>query len=428
MRLDPVELRGVGIQVTKLEGTERKEPEREIGQGTLQFGAKPPEKPPASAEKVDDEDDVVLIEEPPGKRKATPEPIIISSSPPSPPPQPARTKRKRSATPPSIQAGPSRQPGPSSGAIDPDYLAALPPEFQRMAKEQHAILRARSVSETPTIPHPVTKEPAVAISPAKPKGRHAAAHITKQLRPMVKTSLKTNTIAELPLYSAWSRAERPDGDILGVDMEEDVKVGKYLMSELRDYGIDPDYFSALPEEEQEYVVEEERRKNKHRKILHKPADHSRIRARDRHRAESRMSSMSPSKGSRAGSLPPINRITIPKRIKPSLFNKSELPDVIDIVTKWIDSRGNAGPAAKDAGKVKTYLKKCMGVEAGLTGVETVVEVMKVMRGLLREKWTEREVQKEADGHAGKEWWDTWNGFKRELDEISVKRFGAELRL
>ncbi len=244
---------------------------------------------------------------------------------------------------------------------------------------------------------------------------------------MTKTSLKSSTIAELPLYSAWSRADR-NGEIVTFenDPDDEVKVGKYLLSELREIGIDPEYFGALPEDDQKYVVEEERRKNKHRRILHKPADNSRIKGKNRRPGESRMNSMSPSKGSRGGSLPLTSRIALPKPYKPALFNKTALPDVLDIVTKWIDSRGNAGPAERDAGKVKAYLRKCLAAEAGLAGVETVVVVMKTMRGIIGEKWDE-EVGI-SSGVAGGLWWETWRSMKREMDELSLRTFGAPLKL
>lgn len=469
MKLDPVELRGVGIQITKLDG-EARAAEREAGQGTLTFGArKDPTVIGAKIERVEasppaepapKEDN---IERPPispsdgvatdgiGLTSKEVETNAFDRSEPSTP-TPVRKTLDVSLVDdiPSIQE-PSRVTGPrvtrsasreqiarqgaqagpplivtSSDGIDPEFLAALPPELRLEVKRDFA--RTRATSEKPKQvverPPPPPESRAVTISPAKPKGMHATAHITRQLRPKVKTQLKAAAIADLPLYGAWAKATERE-DQIDLTTNTDEKIDIYAVSELRELDIDPDVFRALPLEMQKEVVDEERRKHQQRKMLHRPADRSRYRSRERE--STRTASLSPSRSSRAGSVPPKpqQRIAITRPFKPALLKATSLPAVLETVRRWIESRGNTGPAARDAGKVKTYLIKCMGPEAGFGGVENVVEVLKWMRTVLLETW-------EKDGkevrEAGKEWWATWSGFKEETDRISVERFGAPIRL
>ncbi len=470
MKLDPVELRGVGIQITKLDG-ETKAAEREAGQGTLNFGAK------KTDTATDSKDETVNSELPFPETMAhvveagsypKPPVRVAPSTPPAIDPNTLRnddvSDRPEPDAPISVSAisnqpvedhittvelapakaalpritrstsrtqvvEPVVEPGSpriitSSDGIDPDFLAALPPELRLEVKRDFA--RTRATSEKPPQPAlaPAREPRATTISPAKPKGMHAAAHITKQLRPKVKTQLKAAAIADLPLYGAWAKATDKEEQVdLTAEMDEKIRI--YAVSELRELEIDPDVFLALPVDMHKEIVDEERRKHHQRKILHRPADRSRFRSRERD--STRTASLSPSRSSRAGSVPPKpqQRIAITRFSKPALLKATALPAVLETVSRWIESRGSAGPAARDAGKVKTYLFKCMAPEAGLGGIENAVEVLKWMRSVLLERW-EEEGKEITEG--GKEWWATWRSFKEEMDQISMRRFGSPIRL
>ena len=310
----------------------------------------------------------------------------------------------------------------TSDGIDPDFLAALPPELRIEVKRDHA--RTRAKSERPPVKVPLLTARAKTISPAKPKGMHAAAHITKQLRPKLKTQMKASDIAALPLYNTWSKVKANKVDI-GNDEQVDRQIGIYNVSELLELNIDPSVFAELPTEVRKEVVDEERRKRRQRKVLHHPADRSRYQSRERE--TTRTASLSPSRSSRAGSAPAKQhqRIAINRPAKPVQLKAKSLPDVLETVSQWVESRGSAGPAHRDAAKVKVYLVKCMSSEAGLGGIENAVEVLKWMRTVLLEYW-EKDGQETRE--AGKEWWTTWKEFKGELDDISVKQFGAPIKL
>jgi DNA repair protein REV1 len=439
MRLDPVELRGVGIQITKLDG-EAKVAEREVGQGTLSFVKKRTASEAIAMERQASEGSP----KPASKielGRTTSHAVVSRDTHPveseiSPPP---RSVSPRSASPelqampqPPIQrnasAGPSRAgPSASSEGIDPEFLAALPPDLRHEVKRDFA--RTRATSEKPnTTKAPAEAEvlPLTSVSPAKAQGKHAAAHITKQLRPKLKTQLKATAVADLPLYGAWAKANDKDKEVMDLTMEpvENEMIGAYQISELVELGVDPGVFSELPEDLQKEVVKEERAKARKRKMLHRPADTSRSRV-NGGRDAIRTASVSPSRSSRARSVPVQPHLTITRPAKPTLLKATSLPDVLDTVTGWIESRGGAGPAARDANKVKAYLVKCMAPEAGMGGPENAVEVLRWMRSLLRDMWASG-----VDGEtgAGKEWWDTWAGFRDQVDRISRERFGAGIRL
>jgi DNA repair protein REV1 len=102
-----------------------------------------------------------------------------------------------------------------------------------------------------------------------------------------------------------------------------------------------------------------------------------------------------------------------------------MPDILQTVTRWIESRGSAAPAVKDAAKVKTYLLKCVEESSGVSGLDSAVEVMKWMRVILLERWDEEDAEQREEG---REWWRVWREFHEGLDGVCWKRYGAGLRL
>jgi len=263
-------------------------------------------------------------------------------------------------------------------------------------------------------------------SPSKAKGQHAAAHITRQLRPKVKTQLKAAAVADLPLYGAWAKAQDRE-ETVDLTADDDELICGYRAAELRDLGLDPGVFCELPEDMRAEIIAEERQKFRQRKALHRPADTSRLRAKERDTA--RTASLSPGRSSRAGSAPPQPHrplVAVSLGPRPALYKATALQEVLDTVTRWIDSRKGGPPAGKDAGKVKAYLIKCLEPGMGLGAAENAIEVLKWMRAELRDRWPMDDYETELD-EAGLVWWDTWRGFVDAVNEIAVRRLGAPLR-
>nr|XP_018263083.1 uncharacterized protein I303_04574 [Kwoniella dejecticola CBS 10117]OBR85241.1 hypothetical protein I303_04574 [Kwoniella dejecticola CBS 10117] len=588
LNLDPVELRGVGIQVTKLDTEDKdKTKDRDPGQGKLSFGSgikrtTNAKTPIAKAEDLPvnigqdarrpDESDVVPGDNVPQVQHR----VRSQSKSPSTSPRRSRSPsiddgeaQERSISPQAeaeAEAGPSRLPLPlplpaSPGAeqpgVDPSFLAALPPSLQEEVKRDYQehqareLERERSVSVAPSVsragserldsnpPDDRSRErerERVKSTVSPVKGKHAAAHITRQLRPKLKTQLKVHQLSDRPLFSAWNRAQhREGGDECRVDIvdltasldqdpdqdqgrglereqqreqEREEEIEGYKLSELRELGIDPEVLNALPAEMRLEIVDEERRKVGRRRVLLRPGN-----GRGSRREMSASASVSPSKfaGSRVrgGSIPPQNgvssntntntntytnakmmsakdiaRYTINKSLKqkPTLFKSERIEDILVVIERWIESRNCTPPASKDSEKVKNWLIKSLitagsssgsgtgsgsglgaGAGAGLGGVDNVLEMMRFMRMVLREKFplqedmvlssstpsnTEPETDMDTDaqgpgrnGHAdeeeegdenenrvGKAWWNVWKVYRNELQIKAKELLGAELKI
>lgn len=357
MRLDPTELRGVGIQVTKLRFGDQ---QPTTGQTTLSF-AKPPAAQNRSAHEADRQEGTVRSEQP-----------AVVSPPPSGSPSDA------------VEAQ-------SSGHIDPDFLAALPPDLRRevMAEHEAERSRRREASHEKSVPPIGASDTHTNTSSTL----NPAAHITKQLRPKLKTQLKAGEIAELPLYNAWARADDSRSRSASLAPVEDSPVpespiGGFAPSELRELGIDIGVFGVLPPEVQKESVATERARRARTVTFRQP---------------SRRRETTPSLPA-----PLANRVS-----RPALFGARDTGDVAAVLAQWVASR--AAPAEADVKRVSGYLCKC--VVGGLGGVEHVSALLRGMRGLLGDSSEEMA-----------EWWKALERLKGAVDAVLVQRMGAGLRL
>ncbi|WVW83916.1 hypothetical protein I302_105938 [Kwoniella bestiolae CBS 10118] len=460
LNLDPVELRGVGIQVTKLDTEDKdKAKEREVGQGILSF--KPKTAPQATKEENDEPASEAPVRDvrqaPVGEEKAAVEPRQLPSRLPSRSPSVEESVHRSPTSQP--EAGPSRIPAiEEDESIDPSFLAALPPSLQEEVKRDYAQAKAQNRSSRANSERPHSNLPpeesitrATTVSPVKKQ--HSAAHITRQLRPKLKTQLKAGQLADRPLFAAWNKAKEDDGivDLTGSDpiptQNEEGEIGGYKLSELRELGLDLEVIEALPEDMRREVIDEERRKAGRKRILTRPGNGRGV-----------SNSISPTKTAtaRGGSLPPINNnkstnskeiqaIRISKPVKPALFKSTEIEDVLGVIERWIESRNGSSPANRDIEKVKSWLIKSISSPIG--GTERCVETLVYMRMILREKYPlqedmvlastkmpvnrgeeEEEEGDEQENEVGKCWWGVWKDYKDEVQGRARKLFGAELKI
>lgn len=380
MRLDPVELRGIGIQVTKLEFG------GDVGGGqpTISFKGKGVGKREGEGQRSVS---AMLAED--EEREEREEREETPNSMPSPPPSPGLVP----TAPPSPSRDDPRPGAQASSEIDPDLLAHLPPEVHADAKAQ---IRAERASKRE---HPQPVPP-----PAAAPARNPAAHITKQLRPKLKTQLRATEIAELPLYTAWGRAgeraERsksrsaslaPDGvEVIDVDAEDDI--GGYAARELRALGIDLDVFAALPPDVQADAVAQKRTEKGRQAALFRPKPKGR--------------GETPPAGLRRAALPPPVA-HIPH--KPALGNHTDLPAVARQLAQWVAS--TPAPETGDVARVRKYLLKCLA-RMGMGGIEHVTALLRGMRVV---------VGTEA-------WCEAWESLRDAVDEEVRRSMGAGLRL
>ncbi|GMK58315.1 hypothetical protein CspeluHIS016_0503470 [Cutaneotrichosporon spelunceum] len=371
MLLDPVELRGVGIQVTKLEfGSElvggqptlsfaKRVAKMEEGQRPLSAMLKrvervePAAKPPAEKPLVPTE---------PSEEVELPSPsALIATESPTPATSPS----------PADHASPE---------LDPGLLAVIPPELHADARAQYRAERKRQREVELERQEPQPKRPQL----------NGAAHITRQLRPKLKTQLRAGEVAELPLYTAWGRAgqrsrpgsrkgtREPESRAASVPVEViDVEEHEEAATrELRALGIDPDVYAALPPDVQAEVVAQERARRPVIKGGKKRAQQQ-------------------------GAAPVAQPTS-----KPALFGERSTPGVAGVLASWVSS---GPPARKDVERVTGYLLKCL---SGLGGIEHVTALLRSMRAL------------EPEG----EWANVWETLRAAVDEGVTERMGAGLRL
>lgn len=400
MRLDPVELRGIGIQVTKLEFGG----DVGGGQSVISFAKRPgksPVKPAPPKEEVgQDKDERERSLSPTPTRspsaEAPPRAELVATAPPSPEPAPR---------------------GHPSSEIDPEYLAALPADLRAEVEADFRAHRAAKRELSAPAPAAVPAAPAVT--------RNAAAHITKQLRPKLKTQLKAGEIAELPLYSAWGRAGDRDRDreqrwsrqgtrepksrsaslapdeveVIDVDDDDGEEIGGFPARELRFLGIDVDVFAALPPDVQRDVVAEERARSGRQTALFRAKTNGKAGGKGKAKAKS-------GRGASETPAPVVTRLT-----KPSLFGERSTEGVARVLARWVAS---GPPAEPDTRRVRTYLLKSL--DAGLGGVEHVTALLRSMRALLEE------------AGEGEGWWAAWESLREAVDAGVRERMGAGLRV
>ncbi|EJT52125.1 hypothetical protein A1Q1_06663 [Trichosporon asahii var. asahii CBS 2479] len=392
MRLDPTELRGVGIQITKLDHGP-KQAEVEKGQGRLSF-AKPDRKGKGKEVAIDDGDDagesVGISSEPspiPVPGEASPQPVTEAVSPA---PEPREV----------VPVLPTQ--------LDPDFLAALPVEIRQEIQEEHT-KRHGSRSGSRSASRSGSHSPLPSPGPSRKSTLNPAAHITKQLRPKHKTQLDAAMIAQGALYGAWSRADAQTlqpgsagpsrGDrsrsVSLAPSDDGEMVGKYRAAELRALGIDVDVFSALPEDVQAEVILQERQKARNLRLRTHSASPAKVRP------------------PRQRSPQPVPTISIPVRSKPALFGAREADDVAAVLAKWVESR-EEGPNERDTDRVLKYLCKCLG---GFSGLDHVSQLLRDMKGVIRDVCAEDSA-----------WWDTWHSLFHSIDERVREMHGTGLRV
>lgn len=411
---DPKELRGIGIQIQKLENADSAT-ELPRGQARLSFRtASKPGEQKRRIEFTDEDVEILEIERP-------------SSAPPS-----------RSSNITYL---------PSASQIDQSVLDSLPDDIKKeildglAQNNQNAIqpesARARTVpssrlrneidltaegdgsqtrsqslppsasqtekesAEMLGVPQHFTK--AVSMSPTKAQAgtskAAAARHITKQLAPKHK----------MPFVSPKKHGLFKDR----TDVDE---------VELRALGVDPLFFRELPKDiqkEQLSILRQQRSAGSRNSLG--PFERAASRASSR----SRSPSLGPFRNA-AAPIPVASYTTLPQ-----IKKLSKVDDVQNMVRDWVKYRKTEGPSFAEVDRICTYLVKCAASDIGL---ENATSIMRYWRMILREKWSDEEGSSkdeiiDVDGNTtGVAWWNAFRNVKQKVDEVVKKRFGCGLAL
>ncbi|KAH9857483.1 hypothetical protein C2E23DRAFT_719645 [Lenzites betulinus] len=393
---DPKELRGIGIQIQKLEkasGLQDAEP----GQALLPFkrvdGAKPsrdghldssPKKPVKPSITIQppsqDDDEVQIIERPAGADRAK---IDIDL--------------------------------PSFSQVDMSVFEALPEDVR---KELEAEYKRRSIT-----PGPAPKEPTPAPAELEEKSGITVKvtnvkRITKQLAPRNRPILSpSNKLFGKHIYASSVN---------------------FTKSELRRYGIDPAVFAVLPPEMQREQLAAHRTPGVtlytgERKIL-KPTD-----------VRGKRSSKSPSVAFRPPPAPQAVYLACPTlkqqgKERGEKLHFSETDDVQRVIEAWVNGFREHPPNQRDVDYFAKFLVRCVdGMQSSDTGVERAVAVAKWWLVLLRRHFGAWENVQETAGEAvrpqqvtsevvGRAWWRAFREVKGKMDAVARKKFGGCLSL
>ncbi|KIY51229.1 DNA repair protein [Fistulina hepatica ATCC 64428] len=113
---------------------------------------------------------------------------------------------------------------------------------------------------------------------------------------------------------------------------------------------------------------------------------------------------------------------------------TEADDIQTVIETWVDGYRNWAPKDRDVEFFKKFLLKSVDFSvAGDTGVETAISSMKWWLVLLRRHWGAHEHAIEANGQSkeqavGVAWWRAFRSVKDEMDFVARQRFGGHLAI
>lgn len=371
---DPKELRGIGIQIQKLDSSSASDT-TDPGQVKLPFRARSSK----TTVQEDTEQDVLPV------------PRIITE----PPSQEDPLQNEN-------EAGPSRPSPtidlPSFSQVDKNVFDELPDDVRKELEVEYQ-RRSRSPMPAEQPSHDVRSKITV-------KGVNVK-RITQQLAPKNRTSVspRKNTLfakRDVPSYMRVSDAE------------------------LRKLDIDPDVFAALPVDlQREQVIMARHAKSgnllQERKII---------------KASSRAPSVPYRKKPPPQAKHPEPPLLKQQGKQPGeKLYFSETGDVQTVIESWVKGFTEYPPKQKDVDYFSKFLVR--NVESDDTGMEKTIAVMKWWLVLLRRNWRVYErassAEENPDGSStvesiGRAWWKAFWEVKAKVDTIARRRFGGTLSL
>ncbi|TFY81643.1 hypothetical protein EWM64_g2367 [Hericium alpestre] len=390
--IPPHELRGLGIQIQKLEAEGISEPEP--GQARLPF--KPVESPQKAG---------------PSKLPPVPEIRVVSAS----------QEGAQGEDLPHVAEGTNLD-LPSFSQVDMAVFGALPDDVRQ---ELEAEYKRRSASPALAVEAPgrsVSPAPAGVKSPSglRVKGVQSnLARITLQLAPRSKPTV---AIAKDRLFRVGRSSVR------------------IREAELLKLGIDPTVFAVLPPDiQREQIAQARVSKAKGSFVSVKP-----------------LRAMKPPKRIKADSKyppaeiippppPPKAHFVAPPVLRQPGVEKGQMlafwegDDIQRLVEQWVEGFSEHAPHRKDVEYFAKFLIRSVETDAG---VEKAVSVMRWWMVLLRRVWGVWEYagcDSESDDElrddprltserVGRAWWDAFRDVKRRMDEVTKKRFGGTLSI
>ncbi|KAL1718502.1 hypothetical protein EV715DRAFT_201040 [Schizophyllum commune] len=322
-------------------------------------------------------------------------------------------------------AGPSKKPEsapatlldlPRFSQVDKDVLQALPTQIRDELTGEY---KRRSASpavlapEPPQLGRPRARTP-VSLFPNRPNGKVTNfARITHQLAP------RTTRPSVSPRKSIFAPGRGGPGKVSAAELEK--------------LEIDPTIFALLPPKVQREQLLRARLAKSGTEIDNLPEPPRKV-LKPRRRATR-------SASTQVYAPPPQAHVLEPSSLKHQVKGRSDklvftdLDEVQGLLERWVVGYRHWPPKEKDVELFRKYLLQCLdSTIVGDEGLETAVAVMKWWLVLLRRQWEHCERHEDDDGletakcKAGRAWWAVFRGVKGEMDQAARKRFGGSLSL
>ena len=414
LNFDPQELRGIGIQVQKLEKASGP-PDLDQGQAILPF------KPVDVAKRRPDTDQV----EQPAK-PAEPPPITIV--PPSSPDL-QQIAAKPQALPLQTRGEDSSLDLPSFSQVDLSVFDALPEDIRKELENEYKRLRS------------TTPDPGVAVASTSRRVRFASEGAASKSNVFpAKISVKGTNVKritqQLAPRSRASISPKKTALFRKRDILFKVNVSE---AELKKLGLDPEVFAMLPRDIQREQVAAARFKKSGkigvtfggpRRVL-KPISRLLPRTRPKY--------VPPPPPQANFPQPPTLKQQGKKKGEKLYF--SETDDVQKVIETWVSSFLEHPPNKQDVAFFAKYLVQCVDNSRSTdSGLERAIAVAKWWLVLLRQHFGTWEQASELDvgelkrdGHwtsegIGRAWWDAFRDVKKQMDAVARRKFGGSLSL
>ena len=400
----PGELRGIGVQMTRLEPMKTAtDGQADSSQRRLQFKIGEQSK---AAQKIDDpiQDDIQT----PKKPRAQPDHVAFGAeklNQDSPSKRPLNTLGTQFIVPsqvdPSVLAelpesirakltkhGRVKSPSPTAlgqlfpltalpaqSQLDPEILAALPEDVKAEVLS-HYQLTSSPPSKHPTndqpqalLPQPPRKNRTLPPAPKKPapafprrRGRPPKYAITPS------TSSNLPTLTQSNFIAAKTSRSRPSSR----DRDRDRNRNSPTADETKTAAISPDFLAALPEDiRREVLAEHQRARLKSRANLALPAP-------PHHHPAAATKPLSSTSASAA----PQRVLLFPRAVRPTFTARKlwRVEDLREAVTGWWEEFREDGPYGEDVGALVAHLGKVVGEERDLGKAVAVVKWMEWVVG------------------------------------------------
>jgi len=460
LNFDPKELRGIGIQIQRLEKATANSAVPTVGQNLIPFKAKDKET------SMDESNNKGKERE---KRSITswpvtvqPSPIVISSDDPPveihlPPPPiginilggEAETEVEQVSATTLIKQtiGSLNLDLPSFSQVDMSVFEALPEDVRRELEVEYSRRSAPPPATSTTV---VTKNAAAGPSrlPVAEKRVAWGDMVPKNPKRIAQQLAPRRGGAVVPRKDHWETLnkwlEKPK-KFKGTRSGPSHVVYDASPNELRSLGIDPEVFYLLPRE----IRREQLSGAKiamETGILPVLTDESRVLIKPKKTMLIRYPRLPPPKAKYL--LQPV--LKMPGEKRGHRVSYTEADDIQGLVEKWVTGFKRYPPNQKDVERFSKWLLSCMDSnKTGDVGMEKAVKVMKWWLFLLRRNWGWLEGigefdldddefdEEEKDGshyernqkrEVGKAWWISFLTVKKQMDAYSRKRFGGCISL